>query len=283
LLVTTTMGSSWEDAVKRLLADPHAATLVRDCYYDAPLEVAAERYYTSDEWIAIHDLIGEGPGTALDVGAGNGIVSYALARDQWSVSALEPDPSELVGAGAIRTLARYAGADIRIVESFGEDVGLPSESFDLIVARQVVHHTRNIDDFFCEMFRLLRRGGTFFSFRDHVADNDVQRAQFFAEHPLHRFYGGENAFSEAQYRAALVGAGFEMRRQWGHFGAAFNFAPMRALDVARGAAGKLLPPHLADAAAKIMSSPMLYPMVGAILSRLYRHPGRHVAFLAWKR
>ena len=35
-------------------------------------------------------------GRALDLGAGNGILSYALAREGWSVTAVEPDPSALV-------------------------------------------------------------------------------------------------------------------------------------------------------------------------------------------
>ena len=41
---------------------------------------------------------------ALDLGAGRGISSYALAREGWQVTALEPDPSMLIGAGAIRSL-----------------------------------------------------------------------------------------------------------------------------------------------------------------------------------
>ena len=44
-------------------------------------------------------------GQALDVGAGRGIASYALAREGFTVTVLEPDDSHLVGAGAIRSLA----------------------------------------------------------------------------------------------------------------------------------------------------------------------------------
>ncbi|HEU0162931.1 MAG TPA: class I SAM-dependent methyltransferase [Rhizomicrobium sp.] len=272
---------SWEEAVRRLTADPDAAGLVHDCYYDAPLEKAAERFHASDEWRSVRKVIGTGPGMALDVGAGNGIVSYALARDGWTVSALEPDPSDLVGAGAIRRLAAHAGIPIAVLEGFGEQVGMPPASFDLVIVRQVVHHAHDLDGFCREMARLLKPGGRFFSFRDHVADDEAQKQQFFREHPLHHLYGGENAYSVARYRAALEGAGLAVEKSWGHFAAPFNFAPTSPRQVVRGVAGKVLPGPLADAAAALLGGP-LYPPVGALLSRLYRHPGRHVAFLARK-
>lgn len=278
----TASGVSWEEAVRRLIGDPASTALVRDCYYDAPLERAAERYHASAEWDAVRAVIGAGAGKALDVGAGNGIVSYALACDGWSVSALEPDPSALVGAAAIRQLAQHAGKDIQVLESFGENVGLPPDSFDLVIARQVVHHAHDMNGFCREMTRLLKPGGKFFSFRDHVADNDAQKARFFAEHPLHHLYGGENAYSEMRYRDALESAGLRVQRQWGHFAAAFNFAPMTARDVVRGAAGKLLRGPLASGVAAVLGNDTIYPFIGALLSRLYRHPGRHIAFLAEK-
>ena len=281
--VTTEMRVSWEEAVRRLIADPQAAGLVRDSYYDAPLERAAARYHESAEWHSVRRVIGRGPGAVLDVGAGNGIVSYALARDGWTVSALEPDVSELVGAGAIRDLARRTATNIRVLENFGEQVSLPAQSFDLVIARQVVHHARNLDAFAREMARLLKPEGRFFSFRDHVADDEAQRTRFFDEHPLHRLYGGENAYSEARYRAALAHAGLQIVRRWGHFGAAFNYAPQTSRGIVRAVAGRLLPGPLAEAVASLLSTPLLYPPLGSLLSRLYRHPGRHIAFLARKR
>jgi SAM-dependent methyltransferase len=273
---------SWEDAVRRLIADPQAATQVHDSYFDAPLEQAAARYHASEEWRAVRAVIGRGPGAALDVGAGNGIVSYALARDGWTVTALEPDPSALVGAAAIRGLAGSAGLDISVLENFGEDIALPPASFDLVLARQVMHHARDLAAFGREMARLLKPGGQLLSFRDHVADDDVQRAQFFEEHPLHRLYGGENAYSEAEYENALAGAGLTICRKWGHFAAAFNYTPLSPRQITANAAGRLLPGPLARAAAAVLSGPWLYPAVGRLLSRLYRRPGRHVAFLARK-
>src|SRR5579862_2301134 len=96
---------SWEDAVSWLRSQPDKAQLVLECYYDDPPLAAARRYYASGEWQAVRALLGTMRGRALDVGAGRGIASYALARDGFEVTALEPDPSELIGAGAIRALA----------------------------------------------------------------------------------------------------------------------------------------------------------------------------------
>ena len=99
---------SWEQAVAWLIAQPDRQDLVRDCYFDRPALEAARRFHLSEEWRAVRAFFPETRGRALDVGAGNGVAGYALARDGWDVTALEPDPSALVGARAIRALAGNA-------------------------------------------------------------------------------------------------------------------------------------------------------------------------------
>ena len=94
-------GLTWEGAVAQLRAQPQYAQLVLDAYYDDPLAGAAQRYWTSREWAAVRPLLGP-RGLALDIGAGRGIASYALAKEGFMVTALEPNPSALVGAAAIR-------------------------------------------------------------------------------------------------------------------------------------------------------------------------------------
>jgi len=44
---------SWEEAIDWLLHQSEQAQLVVDCYYDNPLIGAAERYWHSDEWLAV--------------------------------------------------------------------------------------------------------------------------------------------------------------------------------------------------------------------------------------
>ncbi|MFM9158921.1 MAG: class I SAM-dependent methyltransferase, partial [Dolichospermum sp.] len=88
---------TWEEAVQSLRNQPLQKELVRYCYYDDPLESAAERFAQSEEWDAVTQLLKQKiPGQVLDIGAGRGISSYAFAKAGCSVTALEPDSSNLV-------------------------------------------------------------------------------------------------------------------------------------------------------------------------------------------
>src|SRR5271154_7410126 len=108
--------STWEDAVLWLRAQPDRQQLVLDAFYDDPLIAAAERYFESHEWQAISNVFQARQGRALDVGAGRGIASYALGRSGFAVTALEPDPSAIVGAAAIRALAAEAKLPIEVID-----------------------------------------------------------------------------------------------------------------------------------------------------------------------
>lgn len=280
--MTVPQKTTWEEAVRSLVDDPAKAELVRDCYFDLPVERAAERFHASAEWGAVRNILGPARGRALDIGAGNGIVSYALASDGWQATALEPDPSDLVGSGAIRRLSAHFNANIEILEGFGEAIPMPDASFDLVLARQVLHHAGDLNAFCAEVARVLKPGGVFFAYRDHVVNGPEQLQMFFDRHPLHSLYGGENAFPEGTYRDAIAKAGLDVRRRWRQFEAAFNFAPKSPYDIAFEAASRALPVPLARPLAAVAGSRRLYPLLGKALSTVDRRPGRIVAFLAVK-
>jgi SAM-dependent methyltransferase len=203
-----TFASTWEDAVIWLREQPEKRQLVLDAFYDDPLIAAAERYYQSSEWKAVSKLLQGRTGTALEVGAGRGIASYALAREGFEVTALEPDPSAIVGTGAIRALAAETNQAIHVVQEFSERLPFADQTFDVVFARAVLHHMRDLEGAVAEMHRVLRPRGIVVAAREHVISKESDLGKFLDCHPLHHLYGGENAFVLDRYVAALKTAGF---------------------------------------------------------------------------
>lgn len=198
---------SWEQSVVWLRNQPDKQVLVNACFYDDPPDKSAERYYRSTEWKAVRELIVPQPsGKVLDIGAGRGISSYAFARSGWSVTALEPDPSNIVGAGAIRQVIR-PGIDITIVEERGERLPFADNSFDLVYGRAVLHHADDLKTFCCEAARVLKPGGYFLFTREHVLSKASDLDKFLESHPLHFLYRGEHAYTITEYLNAIQAEG----------------------------------------------------------------------------
>lgn len=217
---------TWEESVAWLRNQPDQTALVRACYFDDPLIESAERFRQSAEWQAVAALLPSKAGSALDLGSGRGISSYALAKEGWTVTALEPDPSPLVGAGAIHALAAAAGLNIRVVTEYSENLPFADNSFDLINARQVLHHARDLPRTCREIQRVLKPRGTLIATRDHVLSKKEDLQAFLDSHALHKFYGGENAFLLSEYTSALELAGLHLDHVIAPFDSPINYSPM---------------------------------------------------------
>lgn len=216
---------SWEQAVQSLIDDPSNQALVNACYYDSPLGLAAERFWKSTEWKAVSSLLPSKVGQALDLGAGRGISAYSLARDGWNVTALEPDPSPLVGAGAIKRLIEETQLPIAITTEYSECLPFENSAFDLVHCRQSLHHAKDLELTCNEISRVLRSGGMFIATREHVITHQEDLPLFLAQHPLHNLYGGENAYQLKVYKKAIRDSGLNLIKVLQPYDSPINYFP----------------------------------------------------------
>jgi SAM-dependent methyltransferase len=275
---------TWEAAVQWLRDQPDRQALVHDAYYDDPLIASCERYYRSNEWNAVQALLAGRSGAALDVGAGRGIASFALAKDGFAVTALEPDPSALVGAEAIRAMADQSKLSISVTEEFSETLPFIDASFDVVFARAVLHHTRDLTAAIREFARVLKPGGLFVAVREHVLSRDEDLPAFLAVHPLHSLYGGENAFRLDTYLKAIKDGGLDLTELLRPLESAVNYAPLQAADV-RAEMAERLPalPGLRPLFRTTLSMPVVGAAVVRLAERFDHRPGRHYSFVAIRR
>jgi SAM-dependent methyltransferase len=273
---------AWEQAVIWLRNQPDRRQLVLDAFYDDPLIAAAERYRASDEWKAIAGFLHGRTGRALDVGAGRGIASYAMARGGFDVTALEPDPSAIVGAAAIRALANEAALPIKVVEEFSERLPFPDEMFDVVHARAVLHHMRDLELACSEMYRVLRPGGMLIAAREHVISRESDLGKFLALHPLHHLYGGEHAYRLHRYVGALGAAGFKPLEVLSPLKSPINLFPHTTDTLRQAVIGKLTKMPGRSVLTKVLRSDQIFRTLLAIAERFDHRPGRLYSFVGHK-
>jgi SAM-dependent methyltransferase len=150
---------------------------------------------------------------ALDMGAGGGHVSYALARHARQVIASDLS-SEMLAAVA-RTAREKGLGNIETVEAPAEHLPFEDETFDFVASRFSAHHWRDFDAGLREARRTLKRGGRA-AFVDVYApgqalfDTHLQAIELLRDHSHVRDY------TSAQWLDTLGRSGFavEACRTW---------------------------------------------------------------------
>ena len=247
---------NWEEAVVWLRNQKGREDLVKACFYDDPLIGAAKRYWKSTEWVAVRKYLPKEPGKVLDLGAGRGISSFAFAKEGWEVAAVEPDPSPIVGARAIKKLARDAHLNIKVSGEWGEELPFKDGFFDVVFARQALHHAKDLGKLCKEVGRVLKKGGIFIAIREHVISAKKDLPIFLSNHPLHKLYGGENAFLLNEYLKAIENANIRLTAVLNPIESDINLFPR---------SDKYLP-----------------KIIAKFLGNLIRYPGRIYSFVGIK-
>jgi len=221
-----TQNLSFEEVVLRCRKVPSLQELIRGAYLDEDLEAAAMRFLSSEEWAALKGLLPPNKSAILDLGAGRGIVSCALAREGWEVTALEPDPSSVVGADAIRELSSALNVQVNVVQQFATEAALPDVSYDAVYCRAVMHHIDDLPAVCREVCRVLKPGGIFIASREHVISTVDEQDAFLDSNPMHRMHSGEKALLRCDYESAMASAGFQITKVLGHYDSPINYHPM---------------------------------------------------------
>ena len=145
----------------------------------------------------------------VDLGAGTGRASLAMAERGWHVTAVEPGGPML---DVLRARAGDARLSVQTVQARAEETGLLTASADLVTAAQAFHwfdRPRAV----AEMARILRPGGgvaLFWNVRDEtrsafVADYHELLHAWFGDADTGRYAQAGRATGRHETRAALAG------------------------------------------------------------------------------
>jgi ubiquinone/menaquinone biosynthesis C-methylase UbiE len=229
---------TYEDSVQWMRSQLEHSELVKLCYLDEDNFIAACRFSSSEEFYEVKKLLNLNDSSqrlrVLDLGCGNGIVSYAFASLGYDVVAVDPDLSEDVGLGATQRLASsLQSGTIKTIQSFAESLPFADETFDIVYARQSLHHFSDLHQGLAECFRVLKMNGKMFGTREHVISDEKQLSEFLENHLLHKFHCGENAHTLNKYIAVLKQSGFMKVKAIGPFDSVINHFPASNADIKR--------------------------------------------------
>lgn len=278
---------TYEESVRWMRCQPELSQLVKLCYLDQDNLAAAERFVLSEEFVEVVKIlkIKESPIKLriLDLGCGNGIASYAFASLGHEIYAVDPDISNDVGLGATKKLAAVVNnGSIVTYQAFAEALPFENATFDIVYARQALHHFTDLGKGLFECSRVLKPKGLLLATREHVVSNNEQLKTFLDEHLLHKLHEGENAYPLKDYLSAIEQSGIKLLNSFAPFDTVINHFPMSNLELKNSLFERLARKIGSFPAKNISDIPFVEKIYRYYLSQNCDYPGRAYSFLGSK-
>ena len=278
---------TYEESVNWLRSQPQHFELVELCYLDRDNLAAAKRFASSEEFTEVMKVLHidklQKKLKILDIGCGNGIASYAFASLGHEVCAIDPDISEDVGLGATKKLASViSNGSISTHQAFAESLPFEDATFDIIYARQALHHFTDLYTGLAECSRVLKPKGLLLATREHVVNNNKQLKTFLDEHLLQKLHEGENAYPLKNYLSAIEQSGITVLNLLAPFDTVINHFPVSNLEINNSLVEKLsrkVGKPVAKAISKLSFIERIYRYS---LSKKCNSPGRLYSFYGSK-
>lgn len=233
-----------ELATARGLLQPHLRDFLIISYRSGHVTDDARNFYASAEFKEIIEILGrlgKGPGRMhhlLDVGCGNGAMSYAFARAGYAVTGIDISEGKLAGLQGARSLIGLDDVHFRVINGNMEALTM-SDKFDVVFMRQALHHSSDPEATVQGLSRLLVPGGVFCAIREHVILNQRQFSQFLANHPFQAITQDEHAYTLSTYRSAFRKGGLVRRVELYPFDSDINFYPGSHTELIRYLSAKI--------------------------------------------
>ena len=155
--------------------------------------------------------------------------------------------------------------------------------FDVVFARAVLHHTSNLEQACREVYRVLKPGGRFIAVREHVISKPDDLKYFFQIHPLHKLYGGENAFLLKKYKSALQRVGFVEHDVLSPLKSPINYFPHTQDSLREELVDRLKKtPFIQPLARALLAINPIFKICILMLSLVDSRPGRLYSFVSDK-
>jgi 2-polyprenyl-3-methyl-5-hydroxy-6-metoxy-1,4-benzoquinol methylase len=222
--------------------------LIRLCYKTPHLRDNAIRYSQSEEFSAALSLLSnaghpaEANVSVLDIGCGNGVACWSLAKAGYQVTGIDSSNGEWAGVGAARKLIHMDGVSFNAIHTLAEVLPFPPASFQVIWMREVLHHIKNLPEFLHTVRQLLVKDGILIAMRDHVIWNESQKDHFFRTHPFHKYTQDENCHYLNEYTEAFINTGWQLDLILDPLSTAINtfpkpYIPNKVFSISQAATG----------------------------------------------